>query len=88
MRNIDVVKHFLVKQPASTTHLVSTGDLLFSYNTCIAQWITGKGLYINTTKYSRTTSTHTSMLKRNLLFQNVVEVENVPINTRILIDND
>lgn len=57
MRNKEVIDKFLQKLPASGSNLYSTGDKLINYNTTIAEWDFDM-LYINNTKYSKTTSVH------------------------------
>lgn len=75
MKNIDVVKAFSNKEKArsSTGSLESTGDRLYSYSTCIAEYDKHGRLYINLTKYSCTTSHHQSILNR-LLYSNSFEI--------------
>lgn len=63
MTNRDVVGNFINMRVASANNLFSTGDRLISYETCIAQWVSGK-MIINETKYSITTSHHQGILKR------------------------
>ncbi len=58
MKNIDVVIAFLKKERPIYTKNVwinKTGDKLYNYHTCIAQ-IKKSTLYINSTRYSVTTS--------------------------------
>ena len=38
MKNKEVCKEFIRRRVARGSNLFSTGDKLFSYNTCIAQW--------------------------------------------------
>lgn len=88
MRNIEVIKQFLNKSSGNSDsgNLISTGDRLFSYNTCIAEWIDDDDyVIINTTKYSSTTSRHQNMLKNKLIYSSI-QLINVPINTRRLWD--
>lgn len=63
MRNEDVVKAFLHKMPLHTINLHSTGNKLFSYDTCIAEWTDNDILIGNATKYSSTTSKHMYYIK-------------------------
>lgn len=60
----DVITKFLNGQEGfnSNKSLSSTGTTLFSYDTAIAQWDMGF-LYLNTTKYSQTTTSHANLLK-------------------------
>lgn len=62
MRNRDVVKLFLKHLSADSDNLHSNGKKLFSYSTCIAQWI-GSRLIGNKTKYSTTSSKHLNYVK-------------------------
>lgn len=82
MRNIEVVKEFIRGNRASGSNLTSTGDKLFSYNTCITQFIDGT-LYINITRYSATTSRH-----KNYIYcfyhDNFKQLTNVSIDTQDL----
>lgn len=55
MRWKEVIDKFVCKQYGSGSNCMSTGEKLYSYNTCIGQWV-GNVVYINTTKYSNTTS--------------------------------
>jgi hypothetical protein len=64
MTNLDVIKSFIKRNPNSTAHLLSTGDKLYSYSTCIAESYLGM-LLVNITYYSNTTSHHLGLLKRN-----------------------
>lgn len=67
MKNEEVVKAFIMKKKAysNTGSLSSTGDRLFSYSTCIAEYDKYGNLVFNETKYSTTTSHHQTLLKRN-----------------------
>ena len=69
MKNKEVYKEFINRRAACGSNLVSTGDKLFSYNTCIAQWHP-HGVIYNETKYSPTTSRHQSYL-RNAITHNI-----------------
>ena len=100
MKNIDVIRKFFRRAKASSSNgnLRSTGDRLFSYNTCIAEWssyhiaydgetatICSYALVVNTTKYSKSTSRIQNMLLSELPFgKTVYKVDNVPINTQKL----
>lgn len=100
MKNIDVVRKFLNRAKASSSNgnLRSTGDKLFSYNTCIAEWYSKKIMYdgematiasyvltVNVTKYSISTSKIQTMLLQEIpCGKTVYKVENVPINTQEL----
>lgn len=64
-KNEDVVKLFLIKQEGYGSSIRSSGMKLFSYLTCIAQWI-DDGLCINKTYYSNTSSTHLNLLLKNI----------------------
>lgn len=57
MKNKDVVDAFFSRKRANTVNLHTDGDRLFSYHTCVAQWLRGY-LIVNTTRYSVSTSRH------------------------------
>ena len=100
MKNLDVIRKFLsrIKASSSNGNLRSTGNKLFSYNTCIAEWPTKKIIYngevsiicnykliVNVAKYSKSTSKiQTMLLQETPLSQTVYKVDNVPINTQKL----
>lgn len=83
MKNIDVIRKFLREECAAGSNLNSCGDKLFSYNTCIAQWVDDL-LYINMTQYSSTTSKHRNMIFSIYPVKTYVQVVNVPINSHNL----
>lgn len=66
MKNKEVVESFISRNIANSANLISTGNKLISYNTCIAEWYTSSILLINETYYSNTTSRHLNLLKRGL----------------------
>lgn len=86
MRNIDVVKNFLNMVPASAYNLSSSGDRLFSYRTCIAEFDKKGRLWYNGTKYSNTTSRH-QFYVRNLgnIFTEVIDI---PRNSKSIIPKE
>ena len=89
MKNIEVVKAFLMGCIASTEHVTTDGTRLWSYNTCIAEKsiVDGKiALIINTTKYSNTTSHHQELLNKEVpVTYNIVYANStVPRNTQHL----
>lgn len=49
-RNIDVIKAFVYGEQAHTLNLMSSGDKLINYSTCIAQRKDGK-VYVTDTKF-------------------------------------
>lgn len=77
MKNKEVVEAFLSGDVAVGSNLYSTGDKLFSYITCIAEWYDGH-LLVNITGYSNTTSKHQSYLKH---INNTKKVDNIPRNS-------
>lgn len=87
MKNKEVCKEFIRRRVARGSNLFSTGDKLFSYNTCIAQF-NGHALVLNETKYSPTISRHQSYLRNaithNIGWVGVVIVDNINFNTRDL----
>lgn len=68
MRNKEVVIAFSHREKAksSTGSLWSTGNYLYSYNACIAEYTKDGKLYVNLTKYSTTTSHHQALVNRHL----------------------
>lgn len=90
MKNKEVCEEFMHHRIASGSNLVSTGDKLFSYNTCIAQWHPHGVLY-NETKYSTTTSRHQYYLRiaifNNLGWVGATILSNVNYNTRDLMSD-
>jgi hypothetical protein len=86
MRNIEVIKQFLNKSSGNSDNgnVISTGDRLINYNTCLAEW-NNDSIMINVTKYSSSTSRIQNMLISTFrIGHKVVQIENVPINTRRL----
>lgn len=55
MTNEEVVQRFFERRSGKSLNMRTDGIRLFSYHTCMAEWCNGT-LYINTTKYSVTTS--------------------------------
>ena len=66
MKNIDVIKAFIYGEQAHTLNLMSSGDKLINYSTCIAQRKDGQ-IYVTDTKFSKTTSVIQNALRRELL---------------------
>ena len=66
MKNIDVIKAFIYGEQAHTLNLMSSGDKLINYSTCIAQRKDGQ-IYVAGTKFSKTTSVIQNALRRELL---------------------
>lgn len=80
MRNEEVVIAFSHRERAksSTGSLWSTGDCLYSYSTCTAEYTKDGKLYVNLTKYSTTTSHHQTLVNRYLfdtVYRFVYEIE-------------
>ena len=88
MKNKEVCNEFIHRRVASGSNLVSTGDKLFSYNTCIAQF-NGHALILNETKYSVTTSKHQHYLRIAItnsgIWSTTCIIDNIDYNTRDLI---
>lgn len=77
MRNQEVISKFVnFAEPAATANVLSTGDKLFSYNTCIVQRHGGK-IIVNVTRYSTATSKILNILRRELSGYDVIEVTGV-----------
>ena len=66
MKNIDVIRAFIYGEQAHTLNLMSSGDKLVNYSTCIAQRKDGQ-IYVADTKFSKTTSKIQNDLRRELL---------------------
>ena len=66
MKNTDVLKAFIYGEQAHTLNLMSSGDKLINYSTCIAQRKDGQ-IYVTDTKFSKTTSVIQNALRRELL---------------------
>lgn len=79
MRWREVVEAFLNKESASGSNCYSTGNKLFSYSTCIGQYINDI-LYVNVTKYSPTTSKLQNVLLRSGP-RMLVELQGIPRDT-------
>jgi hypothetical protein len=65
MSNKDIAKAFINHNTATTNDFGSSGDKLFSYTTCIAQWYNGK-VIVNNTKYSHTTACQLNLILKLL----------------------
>lgn len=77
MKNEDVIKNFVEMNGECSNHSESLyiyGNKLINYSTTIAQW-TKKGLVINDTKYSQTTTKLQNMVKR--MSNNYITVSNI-----------
>lgn len=66
MKNIDVIRAFVYGEQAHTLNLMSSGDKLINYSTCIAQRKDGQ-IYVTDTKFSVSTSKIQNALRRELL---------------------
>lgn len=65
--NDEVIEAFFKGELAHSTTLTTDGSRLFSYNTCIAQFDSvQETLYVNTTKYSSTTSRHQNKVLKEI----------------------
>lgn len=82
MRNQNVIENFIHQIfEGKGSNLYIDNNKLVNYNTTIAQWENGT-LLLNVTKYSQTTSKNQNIIKKlaeNLI--NVIELDNVPMNT-------
>lgn len=90
IKNKNVVERFIDKEIAQGSNLISSGNKLFSYRTCIAQWV-GNTMIINLTKYSSTTSRHQTYLRAIVeyelnrgVIEKIIPKIDVEINTREL----
>lgn len=66
MKNTDVIRVFIYGEQAHTLNLMSSGDKLINYSTCITQRKDGQ-IYVTDTKFSKTTSVIRNALRRELL---------------------
>lgn len=82
MRDSEVVKCFLSHIKADSIHLHATPTKLFSYYTCIAEFINDE-LVGNNTKYSTTSSIHLSYIRP---YVDIWTTTSVPIGTTSLKD--
>jgi hypothetical protein len=78
MTNEKVVNAFLKRLEEYSLNMTSTGEKLYSYSTVVAQWIDGEVVF-NATKYSRTTSKQTSILRYDKSLKQTTQY--VPFNT-------
>lgn len=89
LKNLTVIEGFLFRKPCKSENLTSTGDKLFTYDTCLAQW-TDSYLIINMTRYSTSSSSHFNILWAlccKYLKKHEREcVDSVPKNTKDLLD--
>lgn len=83
MKNEDVIKSFLKRRECNNTTLHSTGNRLYSYSTCIAEFDLLDRLWYNATKYSRTTSKHQYLLRKNAVIYD--QVDNVELSKRSIV---
>lgn len=88
MRNKEIVERFLYHNDVvsnSTGSLSSTGDCLYSYQTCIAEFDKGGRLWFNKTKYSCTTSHHQTLVSRQASIYK--EVDNIPRGSKHIVQS-
>lgn len=92
MKNIDVLKAFIFNGDniwAKTKNLKIKDGKLINYNTVIAEYKTASHIIVNTTKYSKTTTTIQnkllSLLKDSPCRRTFETVDNVPKNAESLI---
>ena len=81
LKNKEVAEAFYMRKSASNRNMTSTGDKLFSYHTCIAQDMSDYGVIGNSTKYSKTTSTHLNYIRK---YVTVWTTREVPRGTQSL----
>lgn len=88
-KNEDIVKDFCLRIESSNRNLTSVNNKLFSYQTCIAEFVGDNfRLILNTTNYSVTTSRHQNLLRRMLSYYNIldfIEVNSIPRGTQSLL---
>lgn len=71
-KTMEVCNAFANGQSLNALNAHSVGDRIYSYNTVIGYRENGK-VYVNTSKYSCTTSRHQTYLRRALVGVEVVE---------------
>lgn len=84
--NKDIIEAFLSfeRKDMKVGHIRIIDDCLYSYYTCIAE-IKDSIILINCTKYSKTTSNHISLLRRNIpKWLTCIYLDDVPLETRHL----
>lgn len=84
--NRDIVEAFINGKVLHNANMISTGDRLFSYNTCIAEKYKERMLdkcIVNETTYSVTTTKHHNLLMRYMQIPYTV-LTDVPIGTQSL----
>lgn len=65
MKNEDVVIAFLDKQPLILNNISSDGQKLFSYDTCIAEWLSPSSILMNDCFYSNSTRKYQNKLRKH-----------------------
>ena len=85
-KNKEVIEDFLNGKTAIGSNLYSTGTKLINYNTVIAEWDLEK-LYINTTRYSKTTSVHQNYILRIIKDWPFIYInkKDIPMSTQDLV---
>lgn len=91
MKNIEVIDCFLKDIALRGSNIRSTGEKLYSYDTCIAEKAVIDGcsiMLVNLTMYSPTTSKHRNTLIRRLFGSTIVRkyVTGVPKGATNLIE--
>lgn len=85
MTNQETMKKFIQGESGKSLNMTSTGDRLFSYQTVIAERIDNH-IYINSTKYSPTTSKQTTQLTNELTEGYTETTKHAPRGTTSLVD--
>lgn len=86
MTNNEVAQGFTIRVSGKAPNLSTDGVKLYSYRTCIAEWIKGKCV-VNMTRYSTTSSHHRNLALRWLeKYPDVVVrlTEDIPIGIQSL----
>lgn len=81
MTNKEVCNAFVNKTNGQSGSMRTDGVKIYSYNTCIGEWVDGK-IIINASKYSVTTSKQQNYLRGAASYKGYVETtEYVPRNS-------
>ena len=85
LTNQAVIENFAISKNSHNRNLESQGSRLINYSTCIAQFYENK-LYINSTKYSQSTSRIQRLVREQFKnYKHVIFIKNVPINSAYLV---
>ena len=84
MTNKEVCNAFVNKTNGQSGSMRTDGVKIYSYNTCIGEWVDGK-IIINASKYSVTTSKQQHYLRGAASYKGYVETtKHVPMGSGLL----